>query len=161
MTLRIRPATRDDLEHFIRLERADAAHEGLAPPASDAVRALWFDDGSHPYVAEQDGAVVGVFRVKPIRGGGGAHIAHASFIVDPPHRRHGIGTRMAEHAVAEAERLGFRGLQYPFVPCTLEGSVALWRRLGFVIAGTLPGCFRHPTRGDVDAYVLHREFGAR
>lgn len=160
MRLEFRAATPDDFEHFLRIERADAAHDGLAAPAPEAVRAQWFGPGTRPYVAELDGAVVGIFRVRPLREGAGSHIGHASFVVDPPHRRRGIGSRMGEHAVAEARRLGFRAMQYPFVPSTLTGSIALWTRLGFVVAGTLPGCYRHPERGDVDAYVLHREFGA-
>ena len=33
--------------------------------------------------------------------------------------------------------------------------------LGFPVVGTLPGCYRDVTRGDVDAVVLHRELGER
>ena len=40
-----------------------------------------------------------------------------------------------------------------------EGAVALWRSLGFEIVGTLPGAFRHPEKGFVDAYVMYRELG--
>ena len=30
------------------------------------------------------------------------------------------------------------------------------RRFGFEIVGTLPGAFRHPTQGLVDAFVMYR-----
>ena len=32
----------------------------------------------------------------------------------------------------------------------------LWQRLGFAIVGTLPGAFRHPVRGYVDAHVMFK-----
>ncbi|HZF85160.1 MAG TPA: GNAT family N-acetyltransferase, partial [Burkholderiaceae bacterium] len=42
------------------------------------------------------------------------------------------------------------------VVSTNAGAVRLWQRLGFSIVGTLPGAFRHPTRGYVDAYVMFK-----
>ena len=45
-------------------------------------------------------------------------------------------------------------MQFNFVVSTNEAAVKLWERLGFTIVGTLPGAFRHPTRGFVDAYVM-------
>jgi ribosomal protein S18 acetylase RimI-like enzyme len=39
---------------------------------------------------------------------------------------------------------------------TNEPAVRLWRELGFRVVGTLPGVFRHPARGYVDAYVMFR-----
>jgi ribosomal protein S18 acetylase RimI-like enzyme len=95
--------------------------------------------------------------MRPIRSDTGAHVANAAFVVDPPLRRHGIGSQLAAHAVEEARRLGFRAMQFGFVPSTNTGSIALWQRLGFTIVGTLPGCYRDARRGDVDAYVLHRD----
>ena len=159
MPLDIRAATPADFPHIQRIECADAAREGGPAPEPNALREYWFGSAIHPYVAEQDGEVIAVFRVRPIRDGEGAHVAHASFVVEPAHRGNGVGSRMAERAVDEAHRLGFRAMQFGFVPCTRAGSVALWQRLGFAIVGTLPGCYRDPGRGDVDAYVLPRELG--
>ena len=48
--------------------------------------------------------------------------------------------------------------QFNFVVSTNENAVELWKRLGFTIVGTLPGAFRHRTRGFVDAYVMHQTF---
>ena len=36
--------------------------------------------------------------------------------------------------------------------------VALWQKLGFSIAGTLPKAFRHKGLGYVDAYVMSYNF---
>jgi ribosomal protein S18 acetylase RimI-like enzyme len=41
-----------------------------------------------------------------------------------------------------------------------ERAVRLWQRFGWEIAGRLPGAFRHPTRGYVDAYVMYRNVRA-
>lgn len=34
----------------------------------------------------------------------------------------------------------------------------IWLRAGLEIVRRLPGVFRHPTRGDVDALVLYKTF---
>jgi hypothetical protein len=47
-------------------------------------------------------------------------------------------------------------MQFNFVVSTNEPAVKLWERLGFTIVGTLPGAFRHRTRGFVDVYVMFR-----
>ena len=63
---------------------------------------------------------------------------------------------MAEHALEEARRLGYRAMQFNFVIATNESAVRLWQQLGFKIVGTLPGAFRHSQKGLVDAYVMFR-----
>ena len=47
-------------------------------------------------------------------------------------------------------------MQFNFVVSTNEPAVRLWQQLGFEIVGTLPGVFRHPEKGLVDAYVMFR-----
>jgi ribosomal protein S18 acetylase RimI-like enzyme len=63
---------------------------------------------------------------------------------------------MAEHCLSEAQRLGFRGMQFNFVISTNTAAIRLWRELDFEIVGTLPGAFRHPRKGYVDVYVMYR-----
>ena len=63
---------------------------------------------------------------------------------------------MGEHCLGEARRLGFRAMQFNFVVSTNVAAIRLWRQLGFAIVGTLPGVFRHPDQGFVDAYVMFR-----
>ena len=38
-----------------------------------------------------------------------------------------------------------------------EGAIHLWQKLGFDIVGTLPGAFRHPQQGYVDAFVIYKK----
>ena len=64
---------------------------------------------------------------------------------------------MCEHSQREAIARGYRAMQYNLVVSTNEGAVRLWNKLGFEIVGTLPGAFRHPVEGYVDAYVMYKE----
>ena len=63
---------------------------------------------------------------------------------------------MGEHALNEARRRGFRAMQFNLVVSTNQSAVRLWQQLGFTTVGTLPGAFRHPDRGFVDALVMYR-----
>jgi ribosomal protein S18 acetylase RimI-like enzyme len=39
---------------------------------------------------------------------------------------------------------------------TNERAIRLWQSFGFAVVGRIPGAFRHPTHGFVDALVMHR-----
>ena len=122
-------------------------------PREEAL-AYWFHPGTRTYVAESEGRVVGTYILKPNQPGLGSHVSNAAFMVSPSARGLGIGRAMGEHCLEEARRLGYRAMQFNFVVSTNEAAVKLWERLGFTIVGTLPGAFRHGTRGFVDAYVM-------
>ena len=122
----------------------------------DLALAYWFASSTHTYVAVADERIVGSYNLKANHGGGGAHVANAAFIVRADTRGQGIGRAMGEHCLAEARRLGFRALQFNFVVSTNESAVRLWQELGMKIVGTLPGAFRHPSKGYVDVYVMYR-----
>jgi L-amino acid N-acyltransferase YncA len=108
------------------------------------------------WVIEEDGRVIGVYKLIPNHVGRGSHVANASFMVDPHHHGKGAGRAMGEHCLAEARRAGYEAMQFNFVVSTNAAAVALWKTLGFQIVGTLPKAFRHERLGDVDAYVMHR-----
>jgi L-amino acid N-acyltransferase YncA len=122
-------------------------------PREEAL-AYWFAPGTRTYVAESEGRVVGTYILRPNRPGLGSHVSNAAFMVSPSARRLGIGRALGEHCLNQARRLGYRAMQFNFVVSTNEAAVKLWERLGFAIVGTLPGAFRHRTRGFVDAYVM-------
>jgi ribosomal protein S18 acetylase RimI-like enzyme len=118
--------------------------------------ALWFPAGGRTYVAERDGAVVGTYVMKANQPGQGSHTANCGYMVAGASAGSGVGEAMCRHSLEEAKRLGFLAMQFNFVVSTNVRAVALWQRCGFAIVGTLPEAFRHPTRGLVDAYVMHR-----
>ena len=118
--------------------------------------AYWFGAGTHTYVAESDGRVVGTYILRANQPGPGSHVANAAYMVAKDARGLGVGRKMAEHSLSEARRLGFRAMQFNFVVSTNASAIHLWQQLGFKIVGTLPGAFRHPRAGYVDVYVMFR-----
>ena len=129
----------------------------FAPDTSrEEALAYWLHPSARCFVAERGGRVVGTYIVKPNNPGLGAHVANAAFMVAPKAHGQGVGRAMGEHCLAEARRLGYRAIQFNFVVSTNAAAVRLWRQLGFAIVGTLPGVFRHPDQGYVDAYVMFR-----
>jgi len=118
--------------------------------------AYWLHPANSCYVADHRGIVVGTYILRSNQSGPGSHVANAAFMVSLGARGLGVGRKMGEHSLSEALRLGFRAMQFNFVVSTNEPAVRLWRQLGFEIVGTLPGAFRHPQAGLVDAYVMFR-----
>ena len=47
-------------------------------------------------------------------------------------------------------------MQFNFVVSSNDRAVKTWQAYGFEIVGRLPGAFRHPALGDVDAFVMYR-----
>ena len=157
--MRIRPATEDDWAAILPFFTAIvddgetyAYPSGLAP---DEARALWFD-GAHVVVAESDGRVVGSARMGPNRPGRGAHVATASFMVDPDARGAGVGRALGEHMLAWATGQGFLAVQFNAVVETNASAVRLWRSLGFRVVGTVPEAFDSRRHGLVGLHVMHR-----
>ena len=129
----------------------------LAPDTPEPqARAYWTGPGAATYVAEADGEVVGTYVLRANQPGLGDHVANAGYMVRPGHDGRGIGAAMCEHSLGEARAAGYRAMQFNAVVSTNARAVALWRRLGFAVVGTVPRAFRHRALGDVDIHVMHR-----
>jgi L-amino acid N-acyltransferase YncA len=123
----------------------------------DARRAWMIGPPGQTFVAvDADGAVLGSAIAYPNRGGPGAHVASASFMVDPRHGGRGTGRALGEHVLAWAREHGFRAMQFNAVVESNERAVALWRSLGFTVLATVPEAFDHPSRGYVGLLIMHR-----
>lgn len=118
--------------------------------------AIWMSPTVETYVSCVDGKIVGTYILKPNQTGLGSHVANAGFMVDPDDQGKGVGRAMAEHALRVARNQGFLAMQFNYVVSTNRFAVHLWKKLGFLIVGTLPKVFRHQKLGLVDAYVMHR-----
>jgi L-amino acid N-acyltransferase YncA len=161
----IRPAIPEDREFILDIfTEILAAGETFALPQdfprADAL-AFWYGDENTVFICEESGRILGSYYLKPNHSGPGRHVANAGYIVAAEERGKHIGRTMAEHSIGEARRLGFRSMQFNFVVSTNESAVRLWKELGFGVVGTLPGVFRHPTRGYVDAYVMFMDLVSR
>ncbi|WP_344364079.1 GNAT family N-acetyltransferase [Streptomyces gobitricini] len=107
-------------------------------------------------VDDGTGAVVGTAKMNNNQGGNGAHIASASYMVDPAHGGRGVGRALVEYSLEWAGEHGFRGMQFNAVVETNVHAVRLYERLGFRVVGTVPEAFRHPTEGYVALHVMYR-----
>ncbi len=118
--------------------------------------AYWMGADKRTFVAAAGGAVLGTYYLRANQQGGGDHVANCGYVTDAEARARGVARAMAEHSLEAARAAGFRAMQYNCVVATNDGAIRLWQRLGFEIVGTLPGAFRHPHAGEVDAYVMYR-----
>jgi ribosomal protein S18 acetylase RimI-like enzyme len=140
-----------------------------ADTKSEAARTYWLGPEITTWVAEDsedseesgdsaaaDRRIVGMYKLIANRKDRGAHVANASFMVDPACQGRRIGETLGRHCLQEARRAGYLAMQFNYVVSTNTAAVKLWKKLGFRIIGTAPKAFRHETLGLVDVYVMHR-----
>src|SRR4051794_27675662 len=154
----IRAATEEDWPAIWPFwSRIVAAGETYAYPelGPEEARALWMEPPpGQTVVAVEDGAVLGSAKMGPNRPGRGAHVATASFMVDPDRGGRGVGRALGEYAIAWAREAGYRSMQFNAVVETNTAAVRLWQSLGFEILATVPEAFDHPEHGLVGLYVM-------
>jgi ribosomal protein S18 acetylase RimI-like enzyme len=117
---------------------------------------FWRAPAHAVFVAQEGAEVLGTYYLRPNQKGGGAHVANCGYATHPRARGRGIARAMCVHSLELARRQGFTAMQFNFVVATNDPAVALWKSLGFDVVGRLPGAFRHPKQGPVDALVMHR-----
>lgn len=121
-------------------------------------KALWLQSPpAITVVAVIDDDVVGTANVGPNRPGRGAHVSTGSFMVSPDHAGKGIGRALGEWALNWAREQGYRSMQFNAVVETNAAAVALWRKLGFQIIGTVPEAFDSRSHGLVGLHVMYQE----
>lgn len=124
-----------------------------------AAREMWLltPPGRTVVAVDESGTVLGTAKMNPNHMGGSAHIASASFMVDPRHGGRGVGRALGEHVLDWARAEGYRAMQFNAVVETNTGAVALWQSLGFQIMTTLPEGFRHPAKGYVGLHIMYQQ----
>jgi len=157
----IRSATAGDADAIWRIFH-DVVQGGdtyTFPPDTPRQQGLdyFLAPGITSWVLEDDGRVIGIYKLIANHVGLGSHVANASFMVDPAVQGKGAGRAMGEHCLEQARQAGYRAMQFNFVVSTNSAAVNLWKKLGFEIVGTLPNAYRHSRLGYVDAFVMYRE----
>ena len=158
--MRIRKAEPDDaaaIAAIILPTIREGATYALDANMSEAeALAYWMGADKETFVAEGEGTVLGTYYMRPNHGGGGRHVCNCGYMTLRTAAGRGIARRMGEHSLSHARSRGYRAMQFNFVVSTNSRAVRLWESLGFEIVGRLPGAFRHPTEGYVDAFVMYR-----
>jgi GNAT superfamily N-acetyltransferase len=138
-----------------RIVAAGETYVWARDTTQDRARALWMAQ-PEVYVVEEGGAIVASAYTRPNYGpGASGDVGNAAFMVDPDHAGHGYGRRLAEDVLEKAGE-HYRAMVFNAVVET-NPAVRLWLSLGFVIVGTIPKAFAHPTHGPVGLHVLHRD----
>ena len=158
--MRIRKATTADAGAIadiilptIRAGETYALDPGMS---HDDALAYWMGADRQTFVAEDEGRILGTYYLRTNQAGGGSHVANCGYMTGAAATGRGVARRMCEHSLAEARANGYRAMQFNFVVSTNDRAVRLWQSLGFAIVGRLPGAFRHPSHGYVDALVMHQ-----
>jgi L-amino acid N-acyltransferase YncA len=159
--VRIRAATDEDWPRIWPFFAAIvAAGETYAYPEDltlETARSQWLEPPpGHAVVAEDAGTILGSAKMGPNRPGRGAHIATASFMVDPDHGGRGVGSALGRYAVAWATEQGYLGMQFNAVVETNVVAVRLWHSLGFETLATVPEAFDSKTHGRVGLHLMYR-----
>ncbi|MGG2100799.1 N-acetyltransferase family protein [Stenotrophomonas sp. NRRL B-14846] len=155
----IRAATAGDFDAMWAIFKAAIAMEDSLPFAgtfeAGTFRSHWFGVQA-AFVAVLEGRVVGMYKMGANYPDLGAHVASATYVVDPLTQGRGIGRALMEDSLVRARSKGFLAMQFNYVVSTNAPAVELYRKLGFAVVGTLPAAFRHQKLGLVDVYVMHR-----
>jgi L-amino acid N-acyltransferase YncA len=141
---------------FEEIVRAGDAYAYPADTDQPTAEALWMTKPDRTLVFEHDGNILGTYYLKTNQEGPGKHVCNCGYMVSSVARGMGIGRQMCEHSQGIAVAMGFNAMQFNFVASSNDVAVALWKKLGFDVVGTLPRAFNHPTLGLVDAFVMYK-----
>lgn len=136
----------------------EVVEEGRAFPQEetlDAAAGAAFFTGQYTAVAEADGAVQGLYILHPNNIGRAGHIANASYAVSGQCRGRHIGEALVRDCLDRAKALGYRVLQFNAVVDSNRAAYHLYRRLGFVDLGIIPGGFRNKENVYEDIHVMY------
>lgn len=142
--MKIRSYNEHDVADMVRIWN-QVVEEGVAFPQLDCLNEesgrAFFAAQTYCGVAEDDGAVVGLYILHPNNIGRCGHIANASYAVDSSCRGQHIGEKLVSDCLVQAGSHGFRLMQFNAVVENNVHARHLYERLGFVQLGTIPGGF--------------------
>ena len=124
----------------------EVVEEGIAFPQEECLDmdtgADFFASQTYAGVAEDGGAVVGLYILHPNNVGRCGHICNASYAVSSACRGKHIGEKLVLDCLDQAKKHGYGVLQFNAVVETNTHARHLYERLGFVQLGTIPKGFR-------------------
>ena len=143
--MEIRKYNEKDITSMVHIWN-EVVEEGVAFPQEDYLDEQsgkeFFAQQSYCAVAEDNGAIVGLYILHPNNCGRCGHISNASYAVSSTARGKHIGEKLVLDCLKQARRLGFGLLQFNAVVENNIHARHLYERLGFVQIGTVPNGFR-------------------
>ena len=143
--MEIRKFEKQDVPALMRIwnEVVDAGQaypqeEDLTPDNAEE----FFASQSFTGVAVDNGEAVGLYILHPNNVGRCGHIANASYAVRSNMRGKHIGALLVTDCLHRCRELGFRVLQFNAVVADNKPALTLYKSLGFVQLGVIPGGFR-------------------
>lgn len=135
-------------------------NEGICFPqleGLDEQTGMEFFLGQYTAVAvdNDSGRIVGLYILHPNNIGRCGHIANASYAVDAELRGCHIGEALVKDCLAQGKRLGYKILQFNAVVATNTHARHLYRRLGFIELGRIPGGFLLPDGSYEDIFIYY------
>ena len=150
----------DDDALWAMLEAVLRAGETYALPTDwDRAAALgfWRQPAHAVFVVETAEGVAATYYLTANKLGPGDHVANCGYVTAPWAEGRGLARAMGRHSLDAARARGFRAMQFNCVVATNHRAIRIWEDLGFAVVGRLPGAFRHPRAGVVDALVMWRD----
>ena len=120
----------------------------------DMALGYWLSPDKSTFVAQEGEATLGAYYLRPNQLGPGDHVCNCGYVVSTAAQGRGIARAMCAHSLQTARQQGYRAMQFNAVVSSNARAVKLWRSMGFEIMATLPGAFRHPSLGEIDAFVM-------
>lgn len=162
----IRAATEADMARICAIYGHSVATETasfeLEPPGEQEMARRWraLADAGYPYiVAISRGSVAGYAYAGPYRSRPAyRHAVECTVYVAPEAQRSGIGRRLLERLIEEAEACGFRQMIAIIGGSEHRASIELHRALGFALVGTLRAVGRKHDAW-LDTVLMQRALG--
>ncbi len=119
---------------------------------------VWIDAPLKTWVAvDDDDTLVGSYFLKANQPALGQHVCNCGYIVSPLAQGKGIASAMCSHSQDMAIENNFSSMQYNLVVSTNTRAIAIWKRHGFHIVGTLPKAYQSTSQGFIDAFIMYKE----
>lgn len=146
MSIIINPYDKSNIKEAIAIWN-EVVEEGVAFPQKEPLT----EESGHAFFAEQSftgiavdessGEIVGLYILHPNNVGRCGHICNASYAVKGGLRGQHIGEKLVTHCMKKGKELGYGILQFNAVVKSNEPALHLYKKLGFVQLGIIPGGF--------------------
>lgn len=159
MNIRIKKYEKTDIKEAAAIWN-EVVEEGVAFPQTEQLTQesghAFFEEQSYTGIAydEETGKIMGLYILHPNNIGRCGHICNASYAVRSEARGNHIGELLVKHCLQKGRELGFRILQFNAVVSSNTYALRLYKKLGFVRLGTIPGGFLMKD-GHYEDIILH------